>query len=78
MTASTGHRGSPGRERQTRSGRASGRAGDRVMVPEADFSSYYGRPVVKPAPWEHDIAYYLFTGGLLALGLRASTPTPRT
>src|SRR5699024_2915464 len=21
---------------------------------------------VKPAPWEHDIAYYLFTGGLAA------------
>jgi formate-dependent nitrite reductase membrane component NrfD len=36
------------------------------MVPDADFQSYYGRPVVKPAPWEHDIAYYLFTGGVAA------------
>lgn len=36
------------------------------MVPDADFTSYYGRPIVKPAPWEHDIAYYLFTGGVAA------------
>src|SRR6204780_5411156 len=34
------------------------------MVPEAEFTSYYGRPVVKPAPWGHDIAAYLFLGGL--------------
>src|SRR5690606_14847268 len=24
------------------------------------------RAIVKPAPWEHDIAYYLFTGGVAA------------
>jgi hypothetical protein len=36
------------------------------MVPEATFTSYYGRPIVKPAPWEHDIAAYLFSGGLAA------------
>lgn len=53
------HRGSPAR-------REGARGGDRVMVPEADFQSYYGQPVVKPAPWEKDIAYYLFTGGLAA------------
>jgi hypothetical protein len=40
--------------------------GDRAMVPEADFTSYYGRPVVKPSPWEHDIPAYLFAGGLAA------------
>jgi formate-dependent nitrite reductase membrane component NrfD len=34
------------------------------MVPEVEFTSYYGRPVVKPAPWGHDIAAYLFLGGL--------------
>ncbi|QSF57730.1 NrfD/PsrC family molybdoenzyme membrane anchor subunit [Nocardioides sp. zg-1228] len=57
------HGGSPGRSR----GRGRGRGGgDRVMVPEADFTSYYGRPIVKAAPWEHDIAYYLFTGGVAA------------
>ncbi|MGN6782327.1 MAG: NrfD/PsrC family molybdoenzyme membrane anchor subunit [Marmoricola sp.] len=36
------------------------------MVPDADFSSYYGRPVVKPSPWEADIPAYLFAGGLAA------------
>ncbi len=36
------------------------------MVPQAEFTSYYGRPIVKPAPWEHDIAYYLFSGGVAA------------
>jgi hypothetical protein len=40
--------------------------GDRSMVPRADFRSYYGRPIVKAAPWKHDIAAYLFTGGLAA------------
>jgi hypothetical protein len=34
------------------------------MVPEAEFTSYYGRPVVKPAPWGHDVAAYLFLGGV--------------
>jgi len=44
------------------------------MVPEPEFTSYYGRPVVKPAPWGHEVAAYLFLGGvaggsaLLALG----------
>ena len=36
------------------------------MVPEATFTSYYGRPVVKPSPWEADIPAYLFSGGLAA------------
>jgi hypothetical protein len=36
------------------------------MVPEAEFTSYYGRPVVKPAPWGNEIAAYLFLGGLAA------------
>ncbi|BCJ41071.1 polysulfide reductase [Actinoplanes ianthinogenes] len=36
------------------------------MVPAADFRSYYGRPIVRPAVWTHDIAAYLFTGGLAA------------
>lgn len=36
------------------------------LVPEADFVSYYGRPIVKQAPWEKDIAIYLFTGGVAA------------
>ncbi len=36
------------------------------MVPDATFTSYYGRQVVKPSPWEADIPAYLFFGGLAA------------
>jgi formate-dependent nitrite reductase membrane component NrfD len=36
------------------------------MVPEAEFTSYYGRPIVKAAPWTNDIPAYLFMGGLAA------------
>ena len=35
-------------------------------MPDAEFRSYYGRPVLKPPVWEHEIAAYLFTGGLAA------------
>ncbi|WP_432545934.1 NrfD/PsrC family molybdoenzyme membrane anchor subunit [Kineococcus sp. SYSU DK004] len=43
------------------------RRGDvNAVVPEAEFRSYYGRAVLKPPVWKHDIAYYLFTGGLAA------------
>lgn len=44
------------------------------MVAEAQFTSYYGRPIVKAPPWGHEISTYLFLGGLaggsglLALG----------
>ena len=34
------------------------------MVPDATFTSYYGRQVVKATPWEADIPFYLFAGGL--------------
>lgn len=34
------------------------------MVPEPEFVSYYGRPVVKPPPWEWPVAAYLFLGGI--------------
>jgi hypothetical protein len=43
------------------------RRGEQTVVPDAEFSSYYGRPVLKPPVWaELDIAGYLFTGGLAA------------
>jgi formate-dependent nitrite reductase membrane component NrfD len=48
-----------------RGGRRRGGA-DRSMVPDATFTSYYGRPIVKPSPWEADIPAYLFAGGLAA------------
>lgn len=39
---------------------------EQSMVPEADFRSYYGMPVVKPSPWKADIPTYIFFGGLSA------------
>jgi formate-dependent nitrite reductase membrane component NrfD len=38
--------------------------GEKQMVPEAEFSSYYGRPVLKETVWGPDIPSYLFLGGL--------------
>ena len=47
--------------------RRRGGRGERAMVPDATFTSYYGRPIIKPPVWrETDIAGYLFTGGLAA------------
>ena len=51
--------------------------GERLMVPEASPTSYYGRPVIKEPVWKWPIPAYLFTGGLaagsalLAAGCRA-------
>lgn len=58
-----------GRRRPKRRGkRGPGRhrGAEEVMVPDAEFSSYYGRNIVKPAPWGHEIPTYLFLGGLAA------------
>jgi formate-dependent nitrite reductase membrane component NrfD len=52
-----------GRSRRTGQGGADG-SREMPMVPEVEFTSYYGRPVVKPAPWGPEIAGYLFLGGL--------------
>ena len=46
--------------------RRRGGEGERAMVPEATFTSYYGRPVVKESPWKADIPTYLFLGGIAA------------
>ncbi|WP_320068766.1 NrfD/PsrC family molybdoenzyme membrane anchor subunit [Micromonospora sp. RTGN7] len=43
-----------------------GGGGEQLNVPPAEFTSYYGRPVLKPPVWKWDIAAYLFTGGLAA------------
>jgi hypothetical protein len=41
------------------------RRGERLMVPEAEFTSYYGKAILKEPSWEAlDIAGYLFLGGL--------------
>ncbi len=57
--------GSAGGRRRKGRGRRGG-GGDRPVVPDATFTSYYGRNIVKPSPWEADIPAYLFAGGLAA------------
>ncbi|MEV5175474.1 NrfD/PsrC family molybdoenzyme membrane anchor subunit [Streptomyces flaveolus] len=59
----------PGREAVTsaHAGRRRGRRGrgEQPMVPEAEFASYYGTPVLNKPVWKPvDIAGYLFLGGL--------------
>ncbi|MFF0833167.1 MULTISPECIES: NrfD/PsrC family molybdoenzyme membrane anchor subunit [unclassified Streptomyces] len=59
----------PGREALTgaRAGRRRRRRGrgEQPMVPEAEFSSYYGKPVLNKPTWKAlDIAGYLYLGGL--------------
>ena len=44
--------------------RRRGGGGEKQLVPEAEFSSYYGRPVVSETVWGADIPSYLFLGGL--------------
>lgn len=63
--AGDGNRRRGDRPRGGRGGHG-GRGGERMMVPDATFTSYYGRPVVKESPWEADIPAYLFLGGLAA------------
>lgn len=51
------------RKRGENPGAANGR-GEMLMVPDVEFSSYYGHNIVKPPPWGHEVAAYLFLGGL--------------
>jgi formate-dependent nitrite reductase membrane component NrfD len=74
-------RGSAGTERNRRRRRRA--RGEASMVGEAEFASYYGRPIVKESTWAaSDIAGYFFLGGLagasstLAIGAEA-TGRPR-
>lgn len=67
--------GAPGGRRGGRTGGRRRRRGDpNAVVPDAVFTSYYGRPVVRHSPWTYDIPLYLFSGGvagassLLAVG----------
>jgi formate-dependent nitrite reductase membrane component NrfD len=48
-----------------RGGHARRRRGEQPMVPEAEFTSYYGRPVIKEPVWRvPEVPGYLFLGGL--------------
>jgi formate-dependent nitrite reductase membrane component NrfD len=45
------------------------RGGEEPMVPDADFRSYYGKPIINQPTWEApDIPGYLFLGGLAGAG----------
>jgi formate-dependent nitrite reductase membrane component NrfD len=49
----------------TRKGRRGKHRAEQPMVPKAEFTSYYGKPVLKAPVWEaRDIAGYFFLGGL--------------
>lgn len=49
----------------TNAQRRRGRRGEQPTVPDAEFTSYYGRPILNAPTWEaRDIAGYLFLGGL--------------
>ncbi|WP_243869914.1 NrfD/PsrC family molybdoenzyme membrane anchor subunit [Streptomyces liangshanensis] len=55
--------------RATGRGRRRKRRGEELMVPRAEFDSYYGRPIIKPPSWSaRDIAGYFFLGGLAGAG----------
>ncbi|MEV0005188.1 NrfD/PsrC family molybdoenzyme membrane anchor subunit [Micromonospora sp. NPDC050980] len=56
----------PSRDTAPRRRRGGKGGGEQLTVPPAEFTSYYGRQVVKPPVWRWDIAAYLFTGGLAA------------
>jgi formate-dependent nitrite reductase membrane component NrfD len=48
-----------------RRGRGRGGKGEQLQVPEAEFRSYYGRPIIKAPVWKNpDVPLYLFLGGL--------------
>ncbi len=56
----------PAVRRRRRGGR-----GERLMVPDAEFRSYYGRPILKQPTWKvPDVPAYLYLGG--AAGVSAS------
>ena len=51
-----------GPKRRRRSGRRA--VGEAAMVDDAEFTSYYGRPIIKPPVWKTpDVPLYLFLGG---------------
>jgi Polysulphide reductase, NrfD len=54
-------------ERRTIAGRSDGRRRRRdrgLMVPEAEFRSYYGRPIIKEPAWTLEVPWYFFVGGM--------------
>jgi formate-dependent nitrite reductase membrane component NrfD len=64
MTAPDGATTPNAGTRRRRKGR-----GEELVVPQAEFTSYYGKPVIKAPSWgARDIAGYFFLGGLAGAG----------
>ncbi|TGD38815.1 NrfD/PsrC family molybdoenzyme membrane anchor subunit [Brevibacterium aurantiacum] len=59
-----GGRGGSGQGGQGWKNRGSDGNREMPMVEDVEFSSYYGRPIVKAPPWGDEISLYLFLGGL--------------
>jgi Polysulphide reductase, NrfD len=74
VSATGGRRGGPEGSGEPRRGAPVGRVRGAV-VPEAEFRSYYGRPILKEPVWTWEVPWYFFTGGVAgasaALGLGA-------
>jgi hypothetical protein len=50
--------------KRRRRGGGRGRRGEVAMVEDVEFTSYYGRPIIKPPVWKTpDVPLYLFLGG---------------
>lgn len=64
-------------------GRKPARQGEQAVVPDTQFESYYGRPVIKPPVWKvPDVPAYLYLGGAAGASslvgeLAACTGRPR-
>jgi Polysulphide reductase, NrfD len=55
------------------------RSQEQQMVPDAEFRSYYGRPVLKDPAWKTvDVAAYLFLGGLAGASSALAAAAHRT
>lgn len=66
-TGPESHRGAEQALTGAAGGRRKRKKGDpNAVVPDAEFTSYYGRPILKASPWEADIPAYLFMGGVAA------------
>ncbi len=65
-SSNVGHEALSGQAGGRKRGGKGKRRDEHQMVPDATFTSYYGRPIVKASPWAKDIPAYLFLGGLAA------------
>ncbi|MFD7919318.1 NrfD/PsrC family molybdoenzyme membrane anchor subunit [Streptomyces sp. NPDC059740] len=62
-------RQAPGGQRPEQGGRRRRRRGEQLLVPKAEFRSYYGRPILNRPGWKaSNIAGYFFLGGLAGAG----------